>query len=173
MGTKEDQTQRTNFCHWKSVWSSVSIQEQGKAFKYRVVWLASAELWLWQEGWEEAERVFSTCVPRVYDKTTASSSSAFLPPYTSAPEWAESTDSHARTNIFYTCKQTRSTHKTLVFTGDADMTTCTLIILPLATPRPGLGSHVEMRGVSAGVQSKPLYEINIAAAFKWCTDAWT
>lgn len=67
MGTKEDQTQRTNFCHWKSVWSSVSVREQGKAFKYRVVWLTSAELWLWQEGREEAERVFATCVPPVYD----------------------------------------------------------------------------------------------------------
>lgn len=46
------------------------------------------------------------------------------------------------------------------------MTTCTLIILPLATPQPGLGSHAEMRRVSAGVQSKPLHEINIPGAFK-------
>lgn len=60
-------------------------------------------LWLWQEGGEEAERAFTVWC--VCDEATASLP-ADLPPCASAPEWAESTDSHAHTEMLFTFRQT-------------------------------------------------------------------
>lgn len=62
-------------------------------------------LWLWQEGWEETERAFTACTWHVCDEAAASTP-AEPPPCTSEPEWAESTDGHAHTQILYTSTDT-------------------------------------------------------------------
>lgn len=53
------------------VQSCVPMWEQGKASILRCLVHLCRVLWLWQEGWEEAERAFNACVWRVCDEAAA------------------------------------------------------------------------------------------------------
>lgn len=70
------------------------------------VWFTSAEFYgFGKEGWEETERAFTACARHACDEAVTSPP-AELPPCTSEPGWAESTDGHAHTQILYTSTNT-------------------------------------------------------------------
>lgn len=124
--------------------------KQGKPLHAVVRFHLCGVLWLWQEGWEEAERAFTACVWRVR-------LSAHLPlpapPYPS--EQRAPTVMHTRRN----CTPSNRHLETLqtwvtVFTEDTDLIACTLIIWVFLIPPPPAGVTHEMRA-SAGAQSRP------------------